>query len=67
MAKMVIKKMRRRMFKRPIDEYELRCSNCPRVFTPAEIAAANAHQNFKKHTIVVYHTLEGGIGPLKNF
>jgi len=57
----------KKMFKRPLDEYVLKCSDCPRTYTPAELASARAHQNFKGHKIVVHHVQEGGIGPLNTF
>ena len=56
-----------KMFKGNLDDYTLRCADCGMEYKPVQLAAARAHQNFKGHTLVVYHVLEGGIGPLFTF
>ncbi len=57
-----------KMFKGPLDNWSLNCSECTATYHPTELAAARAHQNFKPgHTIVVSHAIEGGIAPLNMF
>ena len=57
-----------KMFRGGLDNYELRCVTCERTYEVTDIAAARAHQNFKAgHRIVVYHNLDGCLGPLSNF
>ena len=56
-----------KMFPRGLDKYELRCSDCSAKYRPDELAAADAHQNFRGHSIIVYYEGVGAIGPLYTF
>ena len=65
--KLVFKNPPAKKFRGDPEKWTLPCKDCAAVYTLDQIASARAHENFKHHTVMVRHLMEGVIGPLRTW